>query len=146
MYYVISSCGGVITAMIEQLLTLVGTLVGGGLLGNLVANSKHKNDDKQEIINQLQEDRKYYSEELEKRDVKINALYDRFRELEQNLINVTREKVQAEWERDQQQAKNEILIREKDALIVENKQLKNRVDDLENRVEELEKEDIDETK
>ena len=133
-------------AMIEQVLTLVGTLVGGGLLGNLVANSKHKNDDKQEIINQLQEDRKYYSEELEKRDVKINALYDRFRELEQNLINVTREKVQAEWERDQQQAKNEVLIREKDALIVENKQLKIRVDDLENRVEELEKEDIDEIK
>ena len=133
-------------AMIEQVLTLVGTLVGGGLLGNLVANSKHKNDDKQEIINQLQEDRKYYSEELEKRDVKINALYDRFRELEQNLINVTREKVQAEWERDREQAKNEVLTREKDALIVENKQLKNRVDDLENRVEELEKEDIDETK
>ena len=133
-------------AMIEQLLTLVGTLVGGGLLGNLVANSKNKHDDKQEIINQLQEDRKYYSEELEKRDVKINELYDRFRELEQNLINVTREKVQAEWERDQQQAKNEILTREKDALIVENKQLKNRVDDLENRVEELEKEGIDEIK
>ena len=37
-------------------------------------------------------------------------------------------------------------IREKDALIVENKQLKIRVDDLENRVEELEKEDIDEIK
>ena len=90
--------------MIEQLLTLVGTLVGGGLLGHVVANSKHKNDDKQEIINQLQEDRKYYSEELEKRDVKINELYDRFRELEQNLINVTREKVQAEWERDREQA------------------------------------------
>ena len=133
-------------AMIEQVLTLVGTLVGGGLLGNLVANSKHKNDDKQEIINQLQEDRKYYSEELEKRDVKINALYDRFRELEQNLINVTREKVQAEWERDREQAKNEVLTREKDALIVENKQLKIRVDDLETRVEELEKEDIDEAK
>ena len=132
--------------MIEQVLTLAGTLVGGGLLGNLVANSKHKNDDKQEIINQLQEDRKYYSEELEKRDVKINALYDRFRELEQNLINVTREKVQAEWERDREQAKNEVLTREKDALIVENKQLKNRVDDLENRVEELEKEGINETK
>ena len=132
--------------MIEQLLTLVGTLVGGGLLGNLVANSKNKHDDKQEIINQLQEDRKYYSEELEKRDVKINALYDRFRELEQSLINVTREKAQAEWERDREQAKNEILTREKDALIVENKQLKIRVDDLENRVEELEKEDVDEVK
>ena len=132
--------------MIEQLLTLVGTLVGGGLLGNLVANSKHKNDDKQEIINQLQEDRKYYSEELEKRDVKINALYDRFRELEQSLIQVTREKVQAEWERDREQAKNEVLTRENDALIVENKQLKVRVDDLENRVEELEKEDVDEVK
>ena len=135
-----------ITAMIEQMITLVGTLVGGGLLGHVVANSKNKHDDKQEIINQLQEDRKYYSEELEKRDVKINELYDRFRELEQNLINVTREKVQAEWERDREQAKNEVLIREKDALIVENKQLKTRVDDLENRVEELEKEDIDEIK
>ncbi len=133
-------------AMIEQLLTLVGTLVGGGLLGNLVANSKHKNDDKQEIINQLQEDRKYYSEELEKRDVKINELYDRFRNLEQDLIRVTREKVQAEWERDQEQAKNELLTREKDALIVENERLRIRVDDLEDRVEELEKEDIDETK
>ena len=110
------------------------------MLGHVVANSKHKNDDKQEIINQLQEDRKYYSEELEKRDVKINELYDRFRELEQSLINVTREKVQAEWERDRELAKNEVLIREKDALIVENEQLKNRVDDLENRVEELEKE------
>ena len=132
--------------MIEQLLTLAGTLVGGGLLGHVVANSKHKNDDKQEIINQLQEDRKYYSEELEKRDVKINALYDRFRELEQNLINVTREKVQAEWERDRELAKNEALTREKDALIVENEQLKIRVDDLETRVEELEREDIDEVK
>lgn len=134
--------------MIEQLLTLVGTLVGGGLLGHVVANGKHKNDDKQEIINQLQEDRKYYSEELEKRDVKINELYDRFRDLEQNLINVTREKVQAEWERDREQAKNEVLTREKDALIVENEQLKIRVDDLETRVEELEKEeeDIDEVK
>ena len=78
--------------------------------------------------------------------MKINALYDRFRELEQNLINVTREKVQAEWERDREQAKNEVLTREKDALIVENKQLKIRVDDLETRVEELEKEDVDETK
>ena len=126
--------------MIEQLLTLVGTLVGGGLLGHVVANSKHKNDDKQEIINQLQEDRKYYSEELEKRDVKINELYDRFRILEQDLIQVTREKVQAEWERDRELVKNEILIREKDALIVENEQLKGRVDDLEARVEELEKE------
>ena len=146
MYYVTSNFGGVITAMIEQVLTLVGTLVGGGLLGNLVANSKNKHDDKQEIINQLQEDRKYYSEELEKRDVKINALYDRFRELEQSLINVTREKAQAEWERDREQAKNEILMKEKDALIIENKQLKIRVDDLEGRVEELEKEDIDEIK
>ena len=113
---------------------------GGGLLGHVVANSKNKHDDKQEIINQLQEDRKYYSEELEKRDVKINALYDRFRELEQSLINVTREKVQAEWERDQEQAKNELLVREKNALIVENEQLKIRVDDLETRVVELEKE------
>ena len=132
--------------MIEQLLTLVGTLVGGGLLGHVVASSKNKHDDKQEIINQLQEDRKYYSEELEKRDVKINELYDRFRELEQNLIQVTREKVQAEWERDKELAKNESLTREKEALIVENKQLKIRVDDLETRVEELEKEDIDEIK
>ena len=132
--------------MIEQILTLVATLVGGGLLGNLVANSKHKNDDKQEIINQLQEDRKYYSEELEKRDVKINELYDRFRELEQNLIQVTREKVQAEWERDRELAKNELLIQEKNALIAENKKLKDRVDDLEQRVEELEKEDMNEIK
>lgn len=122
------------------MITLVGTLVGGGLLGHVVANNKHRNDDKQEIINQLQEDRKYYSDELEKRDVKINELYDRFRELEQSLIQVTREKVQAEWERDREQAKNEVLIREKDALIVENKRLKIRVDDLETRVEELEKE------
>ena len=135
-----------ITAMIEQLITLVGTLVGGGLLGHVVANSKNKHDDKQEIINQLQEDRKYYSEELEKRDVKINELYDRFRKLEENLIQVTREKAQAEWERDREQAKNEVLTREKDALIVENKQLKIRVDDLETRVEELEREDIDEIK
>ena len=138
--------GGVITAMIEQIITLVGTLVGGGLLGHVVANSKHKNDDKQEIINQLQEDRKYYSEELEKRDIKINELYERFRELEQTLIEVTREKVQAEWERDRAQVNNELLIREKDALIVENKQLKIRIDDLENRVEELEKEEVDEIK
>ena len=133
-------------AMIEQLLTLVGTLVGGGLLGHVVANSKNKHDDKQEIINQLQEDRKYYSDELEKRDVKINELYDRFRKLEENLIQVTREKAQAEWERDREQAKNEVLTRENDALIVENKRLKIRVDDLEDRVEELEKEDIDEIK
>lgn len=132
--------------MIEQIITLVGTLVGGGLLGHVVANSKHKNDDKQEIINQLQEDRKYYSEELEKRDIKINELYERFRELEQTLIEVTREKVQAEWERDRVQVNNELLIREKDALIVENKQLKIRIDDLENRVEELEKEDVNEIK
>lgn len=119
--------------VIKNLVSLLAVLLGGGLAGHWIAGKKNTNDDKQEIINQLQEERLYFSEQLKIRDVKIDELYDKFRELEKNNNLIHQEKAQVQWELDKKIAENEVLKQEKE-------QLQNRISHLEQRVDDLEKE------
>ena len=114
-------------------MSLIGVLLGGGLAGHWIAGKKNINDDKQEIINQLQEERAYFSEQLKIRDVKIDELYEKFRDLEMNNNKVHQEKAQVEWELDKTIEENKLLRQEKELLQV-------RIDLLERRVGDLEEE------
>lgn len=139
--------------LFKNLISLLGVLLGGGFAGHWIAGKKNTNDDKQEIINQLQEERAYFSEQLRIRDVKIDELYEKFRELEKSNNKVHQEKAQVEWELEKQIATNVLLAKEKEAvelekelveeqkrLIEEEKnQLLMRVSRLELRVNELER-------
>ena len=126
--------------LFKNLISLLGVLLGGGFAGHWIAGKKNVNDDKQEIINQLQEERAYFSEQLKIRDVKIDELYEKFRKLEMDNNVVHQEKAQVEWELEKQIATNLILTREKETIEEEKKQLLKRINRLENRVEELERE------
>ena len=117
----------------------MGVLLGGGFAGHWIAGKKNTNDDKQEIINQLQEERVYFSEQLKIRDVKIDELYEKFRELEKNNNAIHQEKAQVEWELEKQIANNLILTQEKEIIEEEKNQLLSRVKHLETRVDELER-------
>lgn len=124
--------------MNEDLLTLIGTVLGGTFIANLVANRKYTHDDKQEIINQLQEERTYYAAQIQEertlyadqqriRDSKIDELYDLYREMETRNREIIQEKMGVEWERDR--------------LRLENDDLKRQVTSLEQRVTDLEREE-----
>ena len=132
--------------LFKNLISLLGVLLGGGFAGHWIAGKKNTNDDKQEIINQLQEERLYFSEQLKLRDAKIDELYDKFREVEKSINKVHQEKAQIEWELEKQIATNLLLAQEKEnvefekELIEEEKnQLLDRVKHLETRVDELER-------
>lgn len=114
-------------------MSLIGVLLGGGLAGHWIAGKKNTNDDKQEIINQLQEERAYFSEQLKIRDIKIDELYEKFRDLEMNNNKVHQEKAQVEWELNKKIEENKLLRQEKELLQV-------RIDLLEQRVGDLEEE------
>ena len=126
--------------LFKNLISLLGVLLGGGFAGHWIAGKKNINDDKQEIINQLQEERVYFSEQLKIRDVKIDELYEKFRKLEMDNNVVHQEKAQVEWELEKQIKSNLLLIQEKETIEEEKKQLLKRINRLENRVEELERE------
>ena len=126
--------------LFKNLISLLGVLLGGGFAGHWIAGKKNVNDDKQEIINQLQEERVYFSEQLKIRDVKIDELYEKFRKLEMDNNVVHQEKAQVEWELEKQIKSNLLLIQEKEIIEEEKKQLLKRINRLENRVEELERE------
>lgn len=113
--------------MNEDLLTLIGTVLGGTFIANLVANRKYTHDDKQEIINQLQEERAYYADQQRIRDSKIDELYVLYREMEARNREILQEKMSVEWERDR--------------LRLENDDLKRQVTSLEQRVTDLEREE-----
>lgn len=113
--------------MNEDLFTLISTIVGGTFLANVVANRKNVLDDKQKIIDQLQEEREHFSEELKVRDVKIDELYVLIRDIEQRNLEILKEKHAVEWERDK--------------LLAENSLLKTTIQNLEQRVSHLEKEE-----
>lgn len=113
--------------MNEDLFTLISTLVGGTFLANVVANRKNVLDDKQKIIDQLQEEREHFSEELKVRDIKIDELYVLIRDMEQRNLEIIKEKHEVEWERDR--------------LLEENSLLKTTIFNLEQRVSHLEKEE-----
>ena len=125
--------------LFKNLISLLGVLLGGGFAGHWIAGKKNTNDDKQEIINQLQEERVYFSEQLKIRDVKIDELYEKFRELEKNNNAIHQEKAQVEWELEKQIANNLILTQEKEIIEEEKNQLLSRVKHLETRVDELER-------
>ena len=125
--------------LFKNLVSLLGVLLGGGFAGHWIAGKKNTNDDKQEIINQLQEERLYFSEQLKIRDVKIDELYEKFRELESNNNAVHQEKARVEWELEKQIATNLILTQEKEVIEEEKNQLLSRVRHLETRVDELER-------
>lgn len=113
--------------MNEDLFTLITTIVGGTFLANVVANRKNGLDDKQKIIDQLQEERIHFSEELKIRDAKIDELYGLIRDIEQRNLDIIKEKHAVEWERDR--------------LLEENGLLKTTIQNLEQRVSHLEKEE-----
>ena len=113
--------------MNEDLFTLISTIVGGTFLANVVANRKNVLDDKQKIIDQLQEEREHFSAELKVRDVKIDELYLLIRDMEQRNLEILKEKHEVEWERDR--------------LLEENSLLKKTILNLEQRVSHLEKEE-----
>ena len=113
--------------MNEDLFTLISTIVGGTFLANVVANRKNSLDDKQKIIDQLQEEREHFSEELKVRDVKIDELYVLIRDIEQRNLEIIKEKHEVEWERDR--------------LLEENSLLKTTIFNLEQLVSHMEKEE-----
>lgn len=126
--------------LFKNLISLLGVLLGGGFAGHWIAGKKNVNDDKQEIINQLQEERVYFSEQLKIRDIKIDELYEKFRRLEIDNNVVHQEKARVEWELEKQIESNLLLIQEKEIIEEEKKELLKRINRLENRVEELERE------
>ena len=113
--------------MSEDLFTLISTIVGGTFLANVVANRKNGLDDKQKIIDQLQEERIHFSEELKARDIKIDELYVLIRDIEERNLEILKAKYTVEWERDK--------------LLEENGLLKTTILNLEQRVSHLEKEE-----
>lgn len=106
--------------MNEDLFTLISTVVGGTFLANVVANRKNVLDDKQKIIDQLQEERAHFSEELKELHILI-------RNVEERNLEILKEKNAVEWERDK--------------LLEENSLLKTTILNLEQRVSHLEKEE-----
>lgn len=113
--------------MNEDLFTLISTIIGGTFLANVVANRKNLLDDKQKIIDQLQEERAHFSAELKVRDIKIDELYVLIRDMEERNLEILKEKHAVEWERDK--------------LLEENGLLKTTILNLEQRVSHLEKEE-----
>lgn len=114
-------------------MSLVVTLLGGTFLGNWVSGKKNANDDKQELINQLQEERAWTNEQLKERDKKIDDLWEKFRLLEKDNNAVLHEKWELEFDLRRE-------TKEKELVIQENKRLQERIGKLEDRVGELEKE------
>lgn len=125
--------------IVEQLISLIGIVLGGSWLTVIVANRKNKHDDKQEIINQLQEERLYFAEQLRQRDVRIDEVYVLFREMDEKNRILAQEKMQAEWELGLAKQENVELVIKNQTLIEEAIELKNSVSELEQRVTELEK-------
>lgn len=103
------------------------------MIGNFVSGKKNTNDDKQELINQLQEERNWTKDELKERDKKIDELWEKFRQLEKDYSTVIHEKRELEFELRKEKKEKEIALEE-------NERLQGRIAKLEDRVEELEKE------
>lgn len=111
----------------------MGTLLGGGFIGNLIAGKKDKKNNEQTFIDQLQEERAYTNSELKERDKKINDLYNLYYKSEERNRELTNENSSLKW-----QLEREKVLKEQ--LQIENDGLKDKIDHLEKRVDELEKE------
>lgn len=114
-----------------QILSLLGTLVGGGFIGNVIAGKKDKKNNEQTFIDQLQEERAYTDTQLKERDTKINELYGLYHKSEERNRNLSNENSSLKWQLDKETAI-------KEQLQIENDELKDKIDHLEKRVDELE--------
>ena len=126
---------------IEQIMSFIGIVLGGSWLTVIVANRKNKHDDKQEIINQLQEERAYFTEQLRQRDVRIDEIYALFREMDEKNRILVQEKMQAEWALEMSKSEITSLLMKNQELTEESQELRIKVQELEERVTELEKEE-----
>ena len=111
--------------LLQDLLSLVGILFGGGAIAQWVANRKNKDDDKQQFINQLQEEVSEYRKETA--ELKKN-----FAEFQEKYMSLREEKLHTDWELKKANAETVVLEKEKSKLL-------DRIDHLESRVAELEK-------
>lgn len=150
-----------------QLLTVIGTLLGGTFLGNIVSRKNSKEANAQTLIDQIQEERDYTNQQLIKRDekidnqnIKIDELYEMYHTLQSDYRKMVEEKKTLEWELANEVKKKKHLIEEnahtlkqneqalkqelkaKEILRIENDQLKKKVYELEKRVKRLEKEQL----
>ena len=126
---------------IEQIMSFIGIVLGGSWLTVIAANRKNKHDDKQEIINQLQEERAYFTEQLRQRDVRIDEIYALFREMDEKNRILVQEKMQAEWALEMSKSEITSLLMKNQELTEESQELRGKVQELEKRVTELEKEE-----
>lgn len=117
----------------REILGLITTLIGGGVIGNVIAGKNNTKVNEQNFIKLLQEERADINKELKEQDVKIDELYRLYRQSEERNQTLMNENKSLEWQLKREKA-------EKEQLVEENVVLKEKVENLEKRVGELEKE------
>lgn len=138
----------------EFLLEILKWLGGGGvaLLGLWLTKKKDKNQDKYNIINELQEENKRKDDRLDKQDEKIQYLVDQMDEMRKEMFAIQSDKHKSEVKNVELKSKNESLAREnqemtdrlykmeaqKDKLITQlEEELKNVRNELNQRIDRL---------
>lgn len=117
----------------REILGLITTLIGGGVIGNVIAGKNNTKVNEQNFIKLLQEERADINKELKEQDIKIDELYRLYRQSEERNQTLMNENKSLEWQLKKEKA-------EKEQLIEENGALKEKVERLEKRVGKLEKE------
>lgn len=100
----------------DWFIPLVTLVLSGGFIGSIVAGIKNKDDDKQRLIDQLQEDREWYQEQFKERDVKIEILSGKISEMERNHIDVIHQNRLLEMDLVSERKNNAYLSKEIEAL------------------------------
>jgi len=143
--------------MQEFIIEVLKWLGGGGvaLLGLWLTKKKDKNQDKYNIINELQEENKRKDDRLDKQDEKIQYLVDQMDEMRKEMFAIQSDKHKSEVKNVELKSKNESLAREnqemtdrlykmemqKDKLITQlEEELKNVRNELNQRIDRLIKE------
>lgn len=143
--------------MQEFIIEVLKWLGGGGvaLLGLWLTKKKDKNQDKYNIINELQEENKRKDDRLDKQDEKIQYLVDQMDEMRKEMFAIQSDKHKSEVKNVELKSKNESLAREnqemtdrlykmemqKDKLIIQlEEELKNVRNELNQRIDRLIKE------
>lgn len=140
--------------MQEFIIEVLKWLGGGGvaLLGLWLTKKKDKNQDKYNIINELQEENKRKDDRLDKQDEKIQYLVDQMDEMRKEMFAIQSDKHKSEVKNVELKSKNESLAREnqemtdrlykmeaqKDKLITQlEEELKNVRNELNQRIDRL---------
>lgn len=143
--------------MQEFIIEVLKWLGGGGvaLLGLWLTKKKDKNQDKYNIINELQEENKRKDDRLDIQDGKIQYLVDQMDEMRKEMFAIQSDKHKSEVKNVELKSKNESLAREnqemtdrlykmemqKDKLITQlEEELKNVRNELNQRIDRLIKE------